>query len=50
MTGRSLRNKSNKSTALIIDVTDNWKKHGLPDERREWSLSPNTVQLSLKLV
>jgi len=40
MTGRALRNKSNKSTALIIDVTDNWKKHGLPDERREWSLEP----------
>jgi len=40
MTGRSLRNKLNQSTALIIDVTDNWKKHGLPDERREWSLLP----------
>ncbi len=40
MTGRSLRNKSNQSTALIIDVTDNWKKHGLPDERREWRLEP----------
>ena len=40
MTGRALRNKSNQATAVIIDVTDNWKKHGLPDEQREWRLEP----------
>ena len=46
MTGRALRNKSKKSTALIIDVTDNWRKHGLPDERREWSLEPTSVTIT----
>lgn len=40
MVGRCLRSNGKKSTAVIIDVTDNWRKHGLPDERRQWSLSP----------
>ncbi|AUB35572.1 Superfamily II DNA or RNA helicase [Nostoc flagelliforme CCNUN1] len=43
MTGRVLRTHSLKPTAVIIDVTDNWKKHGLPDEQRQWSLSPTTI-------
>ncbi len=42
MTGRVLRTHSLKPTAVIIDVTDNWKKHGLPDEQRQWSLLPKT--------
>ncbi|MCC5621203.1 hypothetical protein LC574_07685 [Nostoc sp. CHAB 5715] len=28
---------------MIIDITDNWKKHGLPDEPRKWSLLPETI-------
>ncbi|WP_193200663.1 DEAD/DEAH box helicase [Nostoc sp. MG11] len=44
MTGRVLRTHPLKPTAVIIDVTDNWNKHGLPDEPRQWSLSPKTIQ------
>lgn len=43
MTGRVLRTHSLKPTAVIIDVTDNWKKHGLPDEPRQWSLEPKSL-------
>nr|MBA3920226.1 ATP-dependent helicase [Nostocaceae cyanobacterium] len=43
MTGRVLRTGALKPTAVIIDVTDNWLKHGLPDEPRQWSLQPKTV-------
>ena len=43
MTGRVLRTHSLKPTAVIIDVTDNWKKHGLPDEQRQWSLEPKNL-------
>ncbi|WP_341531782.1 DEAD/DEAH box helicase (plasmid) [Nostoc sp. UHCC 0302] len=42
MTGRVLRTHPLKPTAVIIDVTDNWKKHGLPDEPRQWSLEPQS--------
>ncbi|BAY42130.1 putative helicase (plasmid) [Nostoc sp. NIES-2111] len=46
MTGRVLRTHTLKPTAVIIDVTDNWKKHGLPDEPRQWSLEPKTLSAS----
>lgn len=49
MTGRVLRTHSLKPTATIIDVTDNWKKHGLPDEERQWSLEPKTLTASSSL-
>ncbi|KAB8314380.1 DEAD/DEAH box helicase [Tolypothrix campylonemoides VB511288] len=49
MTGRVLRTSSLKPTAVIIDVTDNWKKHGLPDEERQWSLEPKTLTCSSSL-
>ncbi|MBW4635423.1 MAG: DEAD/DEAH box helicase [Iphinoe sp. HA4291-MV1] len=49
MTGRVLRTHSVKPTAVIIDVTDNWKKHGLPDEQRQWSLEPKTLTPSKSL-
>ncbi|WP_414552510.1 DEAD/DEAH box helicase [Anabaena sp. CCY 0017] len=45
MTGRVLRTHSFKPTAVIIDVTDNWKKHGLPDEPRQWSLEAKTLSV-----
>ncbi|MCC5612142.1 ATP-dependent helicase, partial [Nostoc sp. CHAB 5834] len=35
MLGRVLRTYTLKPTAVIIDITDNWKKHGLPDEARK---------------
>ncbi len=43
MVGRALRVSSSSSVATIIDVTDNWKKHGLPDDPRQWSLSATSV-------
>ncbi|MHC5755306.1 MAG: DEAD/DEAH box helicase [Nostoc sp.] len=43
MLGRVLRTYTLKPTAVIIDITDNWKKHGLPDEPRKWSLLPKTI-------
>lgn len=49
MTGRVLRTHSLKPTAVIIDVTDNWKKHGLPDEPRQWSLEAKTLTASSSL-
>ncbi|BAB77405.1 DEAD/DEAH box helicase (plasmid) [Anabaena sp. FACHB-709] len=49
MTGRVLRTHTLKPTAVIIDVTDNWKKHGLPDEQRQWSLEAKTLTASSSL-
>ena len=43
MLGRVLRTYTLKPTAVIIDITDNWKKHGLPDEARKWTLLPETI-------
>ncbi|MFB2921818.1 DEAD/DEAH box helicase [Aerosakkonema sp. BLCC-F2] len=51
MVGRGLRVSENKSTAIIIDVTDNWNKHGLPDDNFEWTLQatpPPTNHIGLK--
>ena len=39
--GRALRPAPGKDYALIIDQTENWKYHGLPDSERCWSLSRN---------
>ncbi len=44
MLGRVLRTSPNKSGATIIDLTDNWKKHGLPDDERDWSLEPASAK------
>ena len=43
MVGRSLRSSPQKKSATIIDLTENWKKHGLPDDERTWSLEPNSL-------
>ena len=39
--GRSLRVAPGKERAIIIDHVSNWKRHGLPDSPREWSLDAN---------
>lgn len=44
MLGRALRPSLGKEHALIIDHTDNWLRHGLPDEQREWSLEPISLK------
>lgn len=38
MVGRGLRSFEGKEKAVILDHVDNWKRHGLPDDDREWSL------------
>jgi len=36
--GRGLRPEEGKSELVILDQVNNWKRHGLPDDSREWSL------------
>jgi hypothetical protein len=45
--GRALRPSQGKEHALIIDHTDNWIKHGLPDDPRDWSLEPVSLKPAL---
>jgi len=40
--GRALRPKD--YPAIILDHAGNWKRHGLPDQEREWSLEGDTNQ------
>lgn len=39
--GRSLRTFPGKDHAIILDHVGNYKRHGLPDDDREWSLDGN---------
>ena len=36
--GRGFRVANGKDKLIILDQVGNWKKHGLPDDDREWSL------------
>lgn len=38
MVGRAMRPAEGKENAIIIDHTDNWQIHGLPDAERIWTL------------
>ena len=38
MVGRGLRPKSGE--CVILDLADNSQRHGLPDQRRQWTLEP----------
>jgi superfamily II DNA or RNA helicase len=44
MVGRGLRPANGKDHCIIIDHSDNWHSHGLPDESREWSLDPVSLR------
>lgn len=44
MLGRSLRPAPGKEYAVIIDHTQNWAYHGLPDDERDWSLEPMSLK------
>jgi superfamily II DNA or RNA helicase len=44
MLGRALRPTEGKEHAIIIDHTENSKRHGLPDEDRDWSLEPVSLR------
>lgn len=36
--GRTLRTAPGKDAALLLDHVQNWQRHGLPDDERQWSL------------
>ena len=40
MVGRGLRPKANGGDCLILDLAGNAETHGLPEEYRQWTLSP----------
>ena len=50
MVGRALRPASGKDYAIIIDHTENWMYHGLPDRERQWSLNPLSLSSVSKWV
>ncbi|MGB5960361.1 MAG: DEAD/DEAH box helicase [Coleofasciculaceae cyanobacterium] len=43
MFGRSLRPAPGKDYAILIDHTNNWGIHGLPDQSQKWSLEPQSI-------
>ena len=43
MVGRGLRPKLSGEDCLILDLAGNSIRHGLPEEHREWSLTPRGV-------
>ena len=45
MVGRGLRPSLNKPHAIIIDHVENYKRHGLPSDTREWSLHSQRKRL-----
>lgn len=46
MLGRGLRPAFNKDRLIVLDHSENWIYHGLPDEEREWSLDPVSLTSS----
>jgi len=48
MVGRSLRPHPGKNHAIIIDHTENCISHGLPNEERDWSLEPKSLDTKEK--
>lgn len=42
--GRALRPAVGKNYAIIIDHTQNWAHHGLPDDQHNWSLEPTALK------
>ena len=44
MVGRGLRPKPNGGDCVILDLAANSVSHGLPEDRREWSLKPRGTQ------
>jgi superfamily II DNA or RNA helicase len=44
MLGRGLRPSAGKNCLIILDHTENWIYHGLPDEEHEWSLDPVSLR------
>ncbi len=47
MVGRGLRPNANQDNTILIDLTENWQQHGLPDEPVEWTLTCQPASQSL---
>ena len=47
MIGRGLRPNVNQDNTILIDLTENWQQHGLPDEPVEWKLTCQPASSSL---
>jgi hypothetical protein len=47
MIGRGLRPNLNQENTILIDLTENWQQHGLPDEPVEWKLTCQAASKSL---
>jgi superfamily II DNA or RNA helicase len=47
MIGRGLRPNLNQDHTILIDLTENWQQHGLPDEPVEWKLTCQPASKSL---
>ena len=45
MVGRGLRPKSDGRNCLLLDLAGNVERHGLPDEKRRWSLESRGQQI-----
>ena len=47
MIGRGLRPNLDRGNTILIDLTENWQRHGLPDEPVEWELTCQPVPKTL---
>jgi superfamily II DNA or RNA helicase len=47
MIGRGLRPNLDRDNTILIDLTENWQQHGLPDEPVEWKLTCQPASNSL---
>ena len=45
MAGRVMRPKQGGAPAMILDMVQNYKKLGFPDERMSWSLKPRIEEM-----
>jgi hypothetical protein len=43
MIGRGLRPNQDRGNTILIDLTDNWQQHGLPNEPLQWELTCQPV-------
>lgn len=48
--GRVLRKSPGKEKAIILDHVGNWKRHGLPDDDRKWTLEGKIKQEKSELI
>ena len=44
MVGRGLRPKAGNGDCVVLDLAGNCQRHGLPEQKRKWSLAPRSHQ------